>query len=96
VLRIQRAQQGEAVTLTLSGGLTDEYVRELQRVVDAEGVKPVLDLEEVTHVTRDGAGRPATRRIDSTTTVRPRSSCGFCEDHGPFDHVLQLPDVAGP
>ncbi len=56
VLRIQRSQNGEVVTLRVSGDLADEYLAELERVVDAEGVhrRLVLDLEEVRHVTRDG------------------------------------------
>ncbi len=55
-LRIQRSHDGEEVTLTVCGRLTDGYVAELERVVEAEGVEPrlVLNLKEVTHVTRDG------------------------------------------
>ncbi len=54
-LRIQRSQEGEEVTLTVCGGLTDGYVEEIERVVEAEGVEPrlVLNLKEVTQVTRD-------------------------------------------
>lgn len=54
-LRIQKSQDGEQVTLTVCGGLTDRYVAELERVVEAEGVepRPVLNLKEVTRVTRD-------------------------------------------
>jgi len=53
VLRIQRAQQGDTVVLALSGGLAEEYVAELQRVVAAETGELVLDLHELTRVTRD-------------------------------------------
>ncbi len=56
MLRIQRFQGGEEVTLAVSGRLADGYVAELERVVDAEGREQrlVLNLKEVTHVTRDG------------------------------------------
>ena len=55
-MRIQKLQDEEEVTLTLSGGLTDGYVAELERFVDAEAGEQrlVLNLKEVTHVTRDG------------------------------------------
>ena len=56
MLRIQRSQAGEAVTLTISGGLAEEYLAELDRVVHAEGPRGslILDLQEVTLVTREG------------------------------------------
>ncbi len=56
MLRIQRVKGGEEVTLTVSGRLADGYVAELERVVDAEGGEQslILNLKEVTHVTRDG------------------------------------------
>jgi anti-anti-sigma regulatory factor len=56
VLRIQKSQDGNTVTLVISGGLTDEYVSEVERVVEAEGRdgRLILDLEDVTHVSREG------------------------------------------
>jgi hypothetical protein len=55
-LNIQRSSVGESVTLIVSGALTNEYLEELERVVDAEEPRPgvILDLRELTHVTREG------------------------------------------
>ena len=53
MLRIQRSEQGDTIVLALSGGLAGEYVAELQRVVAAETGELLLDLREVTRVSRD-------------------------------------------
>ena len=56
MLRIQRAQEGDAVTLLISGDLVGEYVVELERAVAVEGSgrRVILDLSELAHVTRAG------------------------------------------
>jgi hypothetical protein len=55
-LKLQRSSVGESVTLIISGALTDEYLAELEKVVDAEELEPgvILDLQDLTHVTREG------------------------------------------
>jgi anti-anti-sigma regulatory factor len=54
-LRIQRAADGDVVTLTLSGRIDVERLAELQALFASEGAHPriVLDLHEVDLVDQD-------------------------------------------
>jgi hypothetical protein len=56
MLRIERSEDESGVVFVVSGRLTGAYVAELERVAAAEGGgRPLtLDLEDMTHVAREG------------------------------------------
>lgn len=71
-LRIQRSPAGELVTLTISGALVEEYVAELQKVVETEEPHRavILDLQEVTHVSREAMSLLARLEASGARLVR--------------------------
>ena len=54
--RIQRTDEKQMMLFTVSGAVAEDYVAELERIVAAEAdvQRLALDLNEVTHVTREG------------------------------------------
>jgi anti-anti-sigma regulatory factor len=52
-LRIQTLPKGDVVAFTLSGRITAEEVAELQRLLEGQDHRIVLDLKEVKLVDRD-------------------------------------------